>query len=221
MNETYLVIIILIIIIFIYFNSDVGMITYHVPGKTEAYMISDKYSDKDDAVKLLSHTNDKLVELLRHLKKKYVPNQYDGTVEVDNYALRKIVDSMLYNYNPEVIIENTPGNGDTSYTINKGKKLYVCIRDIRTHKLLEPTIVVFVAIHELAHIGHYYGWGHGDSYWEVFKFLLFEAETAGIFVAPNYKIMPKNYCGLHVNYHPLYDTRSRNIWEIPPEQVAK
>lgn len=215
-SEIVAIIIIIIILLTIHYIKNRHLIEVQVPGGEETYIVSTKFEDYKDAVKLLSRVNRKTIEILRYLKKKYVPNEFTGKrMNNDVFAndMQKIVQHMLKNYNPEVIIENIPGGNDTSYTINKGQKLYMCIRNKVTHQLIDEHTVTFVLLHELSHIGHYYGWGHGKSYWEVFKFVLYNAEESGLYTSQNYRSRPVVYCGLNVNYNPLLDPNIKNIWE--------
>lgn len=212
-----IIIIILIVLIFHYIRNQ-HLVEVKVSGGEETYIVSTNYTDYSDAVALLSKVNRHVIEILRYMKNKYVPDEFTNKREVSNTIInnqmQKIVESMLKNYNPEVIIENTPDNGDTSYTINKGKKMYICIRTADTHKLIDYHTVLFVVLHELSHIGNHDGWGHAKSYWEVFKFVLHEANISNIYKSINYTLTPMKYCGLNVNYNPLFDPNLKDIWKV-------
>jgi hypothetical protein len=199
--------IILLVILVYYYISNMHLVTISLPGRGEKYMVSNLYGDEVESAKLMSKINDNIIGVLRHMKNKYIgSNSYPS-------HLVQITENMLYNYNPEVIIENVPGGGDTSYTINKGKRMYICIRDFKGRRL-DPHTITFVVLHELSHIGHYYGWGHGQSYWEVFKFVLKEAEESGFHYPIDYSLQPIKYCGISITYNPYFDTGIKNIEQI-------
>jgi hypothetical protein len=175
-----------------------------LPNKGESYVVSNKYGDELKSALLMSQVNDDVISVLKYMKDKYI-TQGEGT-----QLHKEITRNMLLNYNPEVIVENVPGGGDTSYTINKGQRMYICIRD-KTGALLDKHTIVFVVLHEISHIGHYYGWGHGQSYWEVFKFVLKNAAESGVHQPLDYTYNPRKYCGISITYNPLYDNGIRDI----------
>jgi predicted metal-dependent hydrolase len=181
------------------------------------------YKDKEEAAKLMHECNETLLILLKHLKDKYkidktadyIDKNPDLVKEIKMHETYNIVDYLLNNYNPERFYENDPQKTDeTSYTMNKGDYTYFCIRDKTKLSLLDKQMIIFVMIHEAAHIGNYSAWGHGSKFWEVFKFLLHEAESNGIYTSKDYKQFPEMYCGLNVDYNPLYDESVKSIWKI-------
>jgi len=64
--------------------------------------------------------------------------------------------------------------------------------------------LTFVSIHELTHVMTA-STGHGDDFWENFKFLLECAKTAGIHDPMDYKRKPTSYCGMTIRDNPYYD----------------
>jgi hypothetical protein len=192
------------------------------------YVVSTAYPDYKEAAVYLSNINKDVVKLMRHLKSKYLvyTNRYNdiytnppteqiealGLVPVEDKYLVKLTRGLCYGYNPDVIIENPPTNKDTAYTLSKGKKLYLCLRDRVDKKLLPYESTLFVTIHELAHISARDIWQHGPDYWAVFKFLLHEADLAGVLKPRNYAFDPFNYCGLDIKYNPLFDPKIVTLW---------
>ena len=75
------------------------------------------------------------------------------------------------------------------------------------NKLHDINTMMFVVIHELAHIMNN-RWGHTKSsnFWELFKFMLINGIEIGIYEPINYAIDPIVYCGLEITYNPIYDT---------------
>lgn len=187
------------------------------------HMVKD-FKNKQDAAELLARTNASVMELLRYLKKKYHIDEPDDVIaaEGETHAkiknapgdLYNIVNNLLDNYNPEVFYETDPRNtNETSYTVDKGARMYICLRDkVDPNRLVDQSTLLFVMLHEASHIANYKSYGHGTDFWTIFKFILHEAEEAGIYKPINYAVHPVNYCGLIVQYSPLYDNSLPNLW---------
>jgi len=108
-------------------------------------------------------------------------------------------------YNPRKIAETLPTSEFTAYSENKGEKLAFCLNRTKDGKaLIDDNTLMFVAIHELAHIASK-SVGHTDEFWTNFKFLLQEAEKIGIYTPVDYKNNPKRYCGMVIDDNPYYD----------------
>ena len=86
--------------------------------------------------------------------------------------------------------------------MNKGDELSLCIRDKKTNKFLDKNTIMFVAIHEVAHIMTKET-GHTKKFWANMKFLLEKAIEAGYYYPVNYSMTPMNYCGLEIDSTPL------------------
>lgn len=177
----------------------------------ETYQILDDYADKEKTAALFARINTKLLDFIEYLKIKYKVNNVDSPANLAEMSARQrnlydIVSRICVNYNFEEVFETHPtGKNGTSYTVEKGQQLHMCTRDKDTLKLHNDDDIMFVAIHELAHMGNI-NWGHETDFWEIFKFLLHEAELANIHHSVNYASEPMNYCGLPVDYNPLYDS---------------
>jgi hypothetical protein len=198
----------------------------------DSYEVLADYPDSEEAVKLLSSVNNDLINFLRYLKYKYLvyKRKSDGAIvrwcdmtdydDINDYEpvysnrLTQIVRRITTRYNPEVITENRPGKGEseTSYTVDKGRKMYVCLRDAKTNRLHDKSVILFVMLHELSHIGNA-AWGHRTSdFWPTFKFILYEATKFGIVPNIDYSKHPVAYCGSQLSYSPLYDNTLPSWW---------
>ena len=190
-----------------------------------SYEVLGKYPNRQAAANLLARVNGDIINFMRHLKTKYHIDETDDVISAEgslhyiNADLHAMVDNALDNYNPEVIYENDPTNmaGETSYTVNKGRAMYVCLRS-RTSplSLVDYNTLMFVLLHEISHIANYNGWGHQTLYWTRFKFILHEAVLYGIYTSVDYERHPIVYCGLTINYNPLLDDTLPNLWETLP-----
>lgn len=92
-------------------------------------------------------------------------------------------------------------NDSTSYSINKGEELVFCIRDKINNSIHDINTLMFVAIHELAHIITD-ELQHTQKFWNNMKSLLKRAELLGLYQNVDYSINPVEYCGMIINSSP-------------------
>lgn len=145
---------------------------------------------KQDVANLLSEIRKKLIKICVYLQKEY-PD--------DKRMIRTI-----NRFTPDNIYENYPEDGDdsTSYSMNKGEKIYFCLRDRKDKsKLVDPNIIMFVAFHEMAHVMSL-SVGHTDEFWNNFKFILKNAIKIGVYKYVDFSSKPVNYCGVNITTSP-------------------
>lgn len=179
----------------------------------EEYRVHLSHARPDVAADHLAYLHEQSINLMEHLRGRYVRSP-----KGEEYPQRRaIVQRLLARYNPDQISESSPNNpeGDTSYILNKGELFALCLREKNpggigasdSHDIHDTETLWFVTVHELAHLGTVQT-GHPPEFWECFKFFLYECIDAGL--APNgawpdYQVYPIWYCGLQVDYNPLYD----------------
>lgn len=97
------------------------------------------------------------------------------------------------------------GNGTlSSYTLNKGEKISICLkcRGTCASSGFEPDgVLIFVAIHELAHVANDET-GHGAKFIELNRFFLRVAAQHGIWEYKDYESAPVQYCGTTIDAMP-------------------
>jgi hypothetical protein len=49
------------------------------------------------------------------------------------------------------------------------------------------------------------GYGHTIDFWRNFRYILSHATKINIYDSVNYAYNPVKYCGMTINYNPLYD----------------
>jgi len=145
--------------------------------------------DKEDAANKLGEIGVSLKKLINGL------NEKDS--KKGDY-----IKQLKESFNPEYITENIPGAIYVAYSVNKGEELSICIRDKDTEKFIDNNIILFVAIHELAHIMTPET-GHTPLFWDNMKYLLEQASTSGIYHPQDYSQNPVNYCGMEINSTPM------------------
>jgi hypothetical protein len=180
----------IIIILIILENSEL-FIEYKTSSKNnKKYGIQEVFKDNDEAVEVLAKLHDHMEHFVRDLNKK-LPN--------DKRVIR-----LIKGFN-RVEIEEAPNEEDsTSYTINKGDLMALCIRHKKDdHPFHDFNTLLFVIIHEMAHIASV-SEGHGPEFIENFKFLLTEAKELGYYDPVDYRSNPITYCGLKVTNNPYF-----------------
>jgi len=143
------------------------------------------------AANLLADVTKKMKDMVTYLKEK----------QSEDARTKRLVEG----FNPSKISETLPTSELTAYSENKGEKLAFCLNKRKDgSKLIDINTLTFVALHELSHIATK-SVGHGQEFWENFKWVLQNAKEAGIYSPIDYKKYPEEYCGMTINDNPYYD----------------
>ena len=118
-----------------------------------------------------------------------------------NEPKNKNIDLLLKRYNKDNLIENI-NTDSTSYTINKGQEIAICLSDPKTEEIHDINIIIFPVIHEIAHIACKSD-GHGKEFINVFIYLLKKSVEYGIYDYEDYNKNPGDYCGMKITNTPL------------------
>jgi predicted metal-dependent hydrolase len=158
----------------------------------ESYLVRN-LPDKQDAADRLARTRAKLLRLMKSLKQ--------------SHAEKPLVAQLIRNFDadPSRFSESTPDASYTSYSVNKGEKVYMCLRQRNKNEdLVNENVITFVALHEMAHIGTV-DVGHTPLFWNNFGWLLKQAEEIQIYEYTDFSAHPVEYCGIHITDQPTYD----------------
>ena len=98
------------------------------------------------------------------------------------------------------LTENIPGSLYVAYTVNKGDELNICLRN-KDESFIDINTIMFVVIHELAHIITPET-GHTENFWKNMRKLLDKAIELGLYYDVDYSLEPTNYCGMDINSSP-------------------
>jgi hypothetical protein len=151
---------------------------------------------KSQTADTLAKINKNIIRLLDHLNTKYT-----------NVSWIKRLNNN-YKRNGNSLSEASVEDGFTSYTIDK-EYMHICLRTRDSaEKLYDLNTLMYVIIHELAHMGNYDSRGnpiegHGIEFVEKFRFLLKESINLGIYNYEDYSKKPKEYCGITINNNVL------------------
>ena len=161
----------------------------------ETFLVRKK-TDAKDAANLLSELNKRLKHIISHCNDENNQKDYSEKTKTD-------VKRMKNNYNENNISESSPGNTYTSYSINKGEKLVFCLRQKDgSDELVDINTLMFVAIHELAHLMTE-SIGHTPDFWNNMRFLLKVGIKLNVYKHQDFASNPEKYCGMTITDTPL------------------
>ena len=190
--ENFILIYLIAIIIllgYIYFDSyytDLVKETSEIDGKS--YLVRN-LPDKKEAANLIAKTKEKLIKLADYLENKFPEDPRTERIVV--------------NFKPDRIMESTPDSKYTSYSVNKGEKVVLCLRSRNSkEELVDENILMFVALHEMGHICTK-SIGHTEEFWTNFKWLLQKSIEIKIYKKQDFRKEPKEYCGTTITDSPL------------------
>lgn len=153
-----------------------------------------------EAANMLARLNNINEVMIGHMEQKYGDSKCGG-----------YVDFLADNYSGDSVSEHDPpGKENTSYVLNKGEEIKLCLRSKKTGDFHDFNTLVFVSLHELAHMFDK-NFGHEDSFWRKFKLILTEAVKKGVYVPVDYSKKPADYCGIVISSSPLYE-----VYPDPP-----
>jgi len=162
-----------------------------VDGKT--YRVRD-LPDKQQAADLMAKVRMRLIRIIEHFQATYP----------DKPQVRRLMKNFVAE--PSRMVEATPDAEHTSYSVNKGETMHLCLRQRRAgdESLVDENVMTFVTLHELGHCMTE-SIGHGPDFWNNFAWILKEAEAKGIYTHQDFAAQPVPYCGVSITDQPKYD----------------
>lgn len=183
------IIILLFIILVIYFISKYRDDVIYVKSDIDnrIYLVRN-LEDKQMAANLLSKIRIRILKLSDYLNKNVEKYQ-----EYRNY---------IHNLNKKSrsveILEGIGSDEYTSYSVNKGEQLVFCLRSRKNNKLHDINLLMYVVLHELAHIACP-EYGHTELFKKIFYFFVITAVNIKLYRKKDYFISPEEYCGLEIS----------------------
>lgn len=168
---------------------DTKLLTSIVNNKN--YLVQD-YNNKQKAANIIGQLEVNISIFVNYLKKKY-PN---------DDRIKRLINNL-----DDTVYEEAPHeDGESTYTINKGELMKICLREKKQNKPIHNiNTLMFVVIHELGHVCTK-SIGHTDEWMNNFRFLLREATKANIdYEAIDYSKNNMNYCGVEVTHNPYFN----------------
>ena len=191
MIELGITIFISLISLLIYYEKNISDLTYVESKVSGIKYLCRNLPDKQKAADTLGEVDVRLQKLIKYLEKN------------KNKKNEKGVNNIVKRFDPHNISESPGGSKYTSYSVNKGEKIVFCIRTKDPQeKLIDINTIMFVAIHELAHLMSD-SIGHTQEFWTNMKYLLKQGMDLGIYKYQDYRANPKPYCGITITDTPL------------------
>uniref|UniRef100_A0A6C0LYV7 WLM domain-containing protein n=1 Tax=viral metagenome TaxID=1070528 RepID=A0A6C0LYV7_9ZZZZ len=183
---------IVLFLILSYLHANRGMV--FIKGSDGKNYIIRKDSDNIIAVNTLVLLRKKLTELIDYIYNKF---KHNNDIMISRYMhyIKRIKDRLPY----VQIKETSMHSNHTSFSVNKGEELHFCIRSKLNNKFHSINELLYVAIHEIAHIGCPEE-GHTNLFYDINKFILKQAVEFNIYQFRNYNIHPVEYCGINLNH---------------------
>jgi hypothetical protein len=185
-------------------------VTYVEAFDSNTYLVRN-LPDKDKAALMLAEIRTKLINFVDDLATQAEKEDLDQGDKpnpareelVGNYKYIKMIQKKL----PQSIIKESSAKSEfTSYSVNKGEELVFCLRSKVTNKLHDINDLMYVAVHEIAHIGCP-EIGHTPLFKKINKFLLEKASEVKLYKFENYKVTQKEYCGITLTSNILEGTK--------------
>ena len=151
----------------------------------ESYIVQN-LPDKKLAAETLADLHLKLQQLI----------SYTRQTDPDHPGVRRLAQKFRGK-----ISERTAESVYTSYTVNKGEHVHMCIRQT-DNTLVDRNTIFYVGLHEMAHIMTV-GQGHTDEFKANFKFLVQRALDHGLYQYKPYHVEHQDYCGIQIKNTPV------------------
>ena len=181
--------VILLVTIIYYFNK---------LSKTEATYVKSNLNDKEYLVQNLEDKKEATYMLSIIHKRIFILRDYLEK-NISKYPeYQEYIKQFCNRINNLVLQENAPDGKYTSYTVNKGDEIALCLRSRKDGKLHNINLVMYVVLHELAHVACP-EIDHTELFKKIFIFFLEIAIVLKIYKKINYQINPHEYCGLTIS----------------------
>ena len=177
---------IIIIIYLIYSIRNSGLV--HAEFDGQVYMVQE-HPDKMKAVDILIKLQN---DLLKIAQKSLERAKQDKNDDFETY-----IDLIVKRLDTVFIREVEKDSPYTSYSVNKGEELVFCLRNKSTAEFYEYNKILYVAVHEIAHIGCP-EIGHTTLFFELNKYLLETAKNMNMYTYDDYNEKPEEYCGIQI-----------------------
>ena len=187
MIETILIACIIILIYIFFFLNKKNFISIESNTGTKFSVYDDVY--KKEKANLLSD----IVKNMYILKNYLITNiNSDELIEYSLYIQQL---NQNFNENRTNVHETDPTSNLTSYSVNKGEELSVCLKSKNSEHLHNINLLMYVIIHEMSHFACP-EIGHGALFQKIFKKFLEISIKITIYKYDDYNTKPVEYCGM-------------------------
>lgn len=186
---TFFIVAFILFCAYVYYTGQNGDMVY-VKSLIDGYeYLVRNVPDKQDAADMLAKMREKMLRL--------VDIAVAARDKEDEFCARTI-DQLKRRFNPNVMSESLPDSPGTSYSVDKGRKIFFCLRSKPEGVLLDLNTLIYVSAHELSHVASS-SFGHDSIFWSNFKWLLRLAVQNGLYQYQDFAANPKRYCGMTIS----------------------
>ena len=191
MDIKFIIILILILLVFVKCVNNESFEVVKMGNNGREYSVQE-YPKPQEAANILGQLDTNINKFVSKLK--------------ENHPNDERIKRMITNCASTIIEEAPHKDGESTYTINKGELMKICLRKkIKNKPFHTLNTLMFVVIHELAHVISE-SVGHNEEFITNFRFLLTEAPNYDIDYEPiDYSKHNMNYCGVDVTHNPYYN----------------
>jgi predicted metal-dependent hydrolase len=187
MKQTIYISILLIILYIIYSKNSNHILITSLAGNS--YIVNkDEFNNvKIELLDIIQENMYKLKDILL--------NNINEYTEFKEYILQL---DKNFNKKRTQIYETDYNSNLTSYSVNKGEELSICLKSKKTGKFHDINLLMYVVIHEMSHFACP-EIGHGPLFKKIFKKFTEVAIEYNLYKYINYDNYPVEYCGMELN----------------------
>ena len=185
-QELLVFVLVLLIGYLIYSIRNAGLVRAEFDG--QIYMVQE-LPDKSKAVDFLIKLKTDLASIAQ--------KSLDRAKNEDNKDYTDYIQIIVDKLNSVFIREVEKDSPYTSYSVNKGEELVFCLRNKESNEFYDYNKVLYVAVHEIAHIGCP-EIGHTKLFFELNRYILETAQQNNMYEFVDYNNIPEEYCGIQI-----------------------
>lgn len=190
-----ILIIIIFIVLILFFKINYNKMTYIKSTIDNKYYLVRDLPDKLIACNMLAKIKENINKLILYL---------DENKDTKYKEYKIYIDRLKTRINNANISENSGKGSDTSYSVNKGDELVLCLRSkINYNEFHNVNLIYYVVLHEISHIASpvyeaEYN-NHGPVFKKVFSFLTNIALELDLYQKIDFNKKSEEYCGIYIN----------------------
>lgn len=190
-----ILLIIIFVIIFIFYKYNYSQMTYIKSIIDNNYYRVRDLPDKLIAANMIAKIRKNILELVEYM--------YENR-DIKYKEYKENIERLKKRAHLVIMSENNGRGKDTSYSVNKGDEIVICLRSkIDYDKFHDINVIEYVVLHEISHIAspvyeenHN---NHGPIFKKTFEFIANVAVENGYYKKINFKEHPEEYCGITIN----------------------
>lgn len=192
MRETILIIIFLsVMCMFIIIHKN--EVSYEGTYSGEEYIVRN-LNDKNEAAEKIDEMKRRLKKLIFYIDDLCHKNNKDDKLKF----IQQYNSNIIRKFDNIIFRESTENSKFTSYSINKGEEIVFCLRSSKDGRLHDINELMYVAIHEIAHVGCP-EIGHTPLFKNINIELLKHGVNCNVYFYKDYNMNPEEYCGIELN----------------------